>query len=599
VIIDVTAALRSSLTRDGKGRAIVTSRVLSESAGGAFAWDRVERLLLVTQAAGCARDVSLASETIALLEWRCPDLVLVGTDAPDLELPGRHAASQRHQPLAALLALDFSTVAVDRWVAGTLETVFAAASEEATSSLGCQVRFSPDVGSGECSSDPDTDSALEIHPIEPDAQLGFLEPPRDLDGSIFPPEPAWDDLRTIVLHFMRGPCEPQAYRRAVLAVESAKGEAVALATEAAIDRLSRVEVAQVYSTLMLMAQKFIYADPSDAREFIPRCIGRAWKKAGGLRGTPLTLTYDGAIINNWRVRDPTQPLTYDNIDAFLTINGSASEHSFIRIHVALEAAGGDLPRRMISLQGELEAQPEPATRVRHLNHFLQEAQQRMEAMIGVLAHMWKDVRRDVFWDEIRVTMLGSPESAFPDGIRIASTDTILTRKGGSGAQSPLMHALDRFLAVDHIDPDAPEEALSKRQRLALRTLEAPPEHARAFIDEQISFMSARHRKFHERLLEIKTLRELVLLHGDDSSAEHYNGCVWMLEKWRKVHQNMVHRYVVDKIAPKVKPCTDGEADVGGTTRFLDKARGTMTSVFMPLLAQLVSETRSARLTKEG
>ncbi len=51
---------------------------------------------------------------------------------------------------------------------------------------------------------------------------------------------------------------------------------------------------------------------------------------------PLTQTYETYILQNWRLKDPNQPLSYENIDPLFTYTDSETEKWFIKVHVMSE-----------------------------------------------------------------------------------------------------------------------------------------------------------------------------------------------------------------------------------------------------------------------
>uniref|UniRef100_A0A7S1PKS8 Indoleamine 2,3-dioxygenase n=1 Tax=Neobodo designis TaxID=312471 RepID=A0A7S1PKS8_NEODS len=435
------------------------------------------------------------------------------------------------------------------------------------------------------------DSATAAYPPASSSwQYGFLEEPRE--GAL-PKDSVWDRLRPLA-EMLKTPCDPDLYRSSLEELDAAEGEDIARTIEAAVPTMSLTDVAHAYSTLTFLCQKYVYAIPGDLRSHIPRCIGRPFIKVGERRGCPLSLTYDALVIGNWYLRDPTQPPTVDNVDAYLAVNGTEPERGFIRVHIAIEAAAQDIPARMLRLGSEVDAQPTPEQKAATINHFLSDAYTCLDNMKNIIGTMWRQVHHEVYWREVRVTLMGSPVEVFPDGVQIDSTDVILSRKGGSGAQSPLMHAVDRFFAVDHVDPDLPANDMSPSQAATLRSLEAPPEHARRFIHEQIDFMCVRHRGFHQELALVPNARQLVLAHGDAESARLYNDCVGLLEKWRKVHQKLTHKYIAERVEammaqPSSANATDGGVHIVGTEK------GAQHSNFKPLLAQLILETELAKL----
>lgn len=424
----------------------------------------------------------------------------------------------------------------------------------------------------------------------PSATFGFLEEAR---RQVLPDGEAWDALRPLAERLIEPSC-PRTFREILDTLEKTRGEEVARATETAVEHLSDTEVAHVNSTLTLLAQKYIYGIPGELRDNVPRCIGRPWIAASRRRGSQMTLTYDSVILSNWYLRDPAKPPTIDNVDAYLAVNGSEPERAFLRVHVAIEAAGGDMPFQMLSLGSEIYGIQDEAKRLEALNGFLATAHQRLQLMTHLIGQMWRLLKHEDYWKIVRVTLVGTPEEVFPDGVKVDGTDVVLNRKGGSGAQSPLMHAVDRFFAIDHADPGMPQASLTHRQAIALRTLQGPPEHARRFIEEQKTFMCEAHREFHERLHRVPTARDLVLEHGDDRSVELYNACVGELERWRKVHQQMTHKYIAERVEEMLANPAD-EDQTGGGAHIVGTTKGTQSSDFKPLLAQLIHETHVARL----
>jgi hypothetical protein len=447
-------------------------------------------------------------------------------------------------------------------------------------------------------------AASEVVTYELSYDVGFLNAPKPYD--LPPGVKAWQPFEHLV-QMVIDATPGKLFRVAVDELETAEGTAVADAAVAQVESLDRNDVRWLYSTFMILCQKYVHGDPTELRDVIPECIGRPWIALSEIRGSPLTLTYDGLIINNWRYKDANQPASIDNIDVALVVSGTEPEKNFALVHMGMEAAGKDWPPRMLTLHADLLKSQTPRE---HLLAFLNDSLPRLMTLTQLLGKMWKMCTHEDYWNVVRVTLMGSPEASFPNGVTIRNTNVMLDRRGGSGAQSPLMHAVDTYFGIEHHDVDndlrftysesvaheTDGASLTDEKASELKRLTTLPAHAKSFFEAQKHFMCSAHRDYFFKKLELQpTARDLVTRYGDSQCVKVFNECISLIEKMRRVHQQIAHKYVAEKA---IEARLRKEVGTGGGLHVAGEAGGTAGSNFVSMLAQSIAETRHTRLGED-
>jgi hypothetical protein len=307
----------------------------------------------------------------------------------------------------------------------------------------------------------------------------------------------------------------------------------------AVAGLTEEEAGDAYYWTTLVATKYVHgAGAAEAKSSLPSALGLLWIRASERAGCLPSLTYDALILRGGHV------VGDGGIAVGAAMTSMPEEVGFVRVHARVEQAGGRIPGLLLLLPETTES-----TALKRVLTGVLEGCQRMRV---ALKSMYVEVSSPtVFFQELRPHLFG-PDRAPGGGLTIEGHPELgrLQHKGGSGAQSPLLQALDIGLGVEH-----PET----------------PQHAAEFFAEQRGYMRRRHRDFLARLQSHAvagcTLATLTARHGDDECRELLGRIVECVTHFREAHKAMAHRYVSEQVG------------TGGTT-------------FGPLLQQLIVDTKA-------
>lgn len=276
------------------------------------------------------------------------------------------------------------------------------------------------------------------------------------------------------------------------------------------------------SVFALICQKYLFGCGKEHMlDTIPFCVGYVWHKCSLARDLPTVVTLDSLVLNNWRFIDPDRGFELDNIEIKTYPSGTDSESWFYKIHVAIEGTGGKMLTRMLLVDEFTKTKQATLA-------YLEEFKVTLKEVTRILRKMKVGCSPFDFWNTVRLYLSGfENRQVFPNGgARIEGTDILLSFKGGSAAQSTLIQAFDTFFGVKY-----------------------QLKHAEDFLKEMQSYMPIKHRQYLAALSakagKGENMRLIVQKFDDADVTEVYNQCLALLEDFRKVHVDIVHRYIVD------------------------------------------------------
>lgn len=309
------------------------------------------------------------------------------------------------------------------------------------------------------------------------------------------------------------------------------------------DGLTERELERVYGVGGFLANAYVNGTDTADPETLPAGVAVPLYEAADRLGRTPVLSYDAYVLHNWQAEDPDRPLTPHNLRPVTTFTTLRDEQWFIAIHVAIESAAGPALVAIADAQaGVLADDPDRVRRaLRRMEDPLYDA-------VSVLDRMPEHNSPEVYGRGFR------PYLKALTGVEYEGVEALegpRTFRGGSGAQSSLLPALDGVLGVDH--GDNPLVGYLRKVRDDM-----PPDH-RAYV---------------AAIEAGPDVREYVAAADDDALREAYNECVDRLVAFRERHVDIVQRYLVEQL--------DDETGTGGTP-------------FHEFLGSFTEATRAARL----
>ena len=277
---------------------------------------------------------------------------------------------------------------------------------------------------------------------------------------------------------------------------------------------------RAYCVLTLLSQGYLWERGEGGTvNSLPLQLAIPWHETASRCGLPPVLTYASAVLWNWSLKDPDEPISFNNLHTIFSFTGDRSEEWFYLVHqgIELEAAVG------------VKAAVDCLTAVAHQDSdciikCLNKVTESIKNMLLTLQRMYDECKPDFFYNKMRPFQAGSKNLvAFSGGLIFEGVDTEPKKFiGGSAAQSSTLPVFDILLGVEHHGTDDKE-----------------------FLDTQKWHMPRSHRQFLLALSLQPSLREYVQHHrSNEVLVTAYNNCIKELGHFRSQHIILVTRYIV-------------------------------------------------------
>ena len=263
-------------------------------------------------------------------------------------------------------------------------------------------------------------------------------------------------------------------------------------------------------------------------------------------GVPPVITYASCVLYNWGLRDPSQPMTADNLCALVTHTGTQDEAWFyiVALFVELEAAPA------INAIMDIIAATADGNNLQVM-HNLAIIESAFISMQHAINRMFEKCNPTVYYVHIRPFLSGSKGlDVFPEGLIYEGVDSKpMCFNGASGAQSTILPSIDALLGTQHKGTDAD------------------------FLKDMHSYMPSKHRQFLEFITQQPSLRKYIMQSGHLQLVQQYNATVDAFVNYRSNHIILATRYIVMQRAHSVTSSLD-EKGTGGTNfvQFLKNIR---------------------------
>lgn len=186
-------------------------------------------------------------------------------------------------------------------------------------------------------------------------------------------------------------------------------------------------------------------------------------------------------LYNWKRKEPTKPIQYDNLELIRTFTGSLNEAGFILVHVAMVANTTHLVRATLSALDACEKKDR-----RLFNAAIHKFQLAMRAINQEMETMWRRSDPDDY-KNFRTFIMGTKnQPMFPNGVIYegVSPEPLFFR-GESGANDSIIPTADNLFQIYDRMPENPLTSIlrdfrSYRPRPHGRWLEMVHRKAQAF-----------------------------------------------------------------------------------------------------------------------
>ncbi|XP_006086315.1 indoleamine 2,3-dioxygenase 1 [Myotis lucifugus] len=303
---------------------------------------------------------------------------------------------------------------------------------------------------------------------------------------------------------------------------------------------------------------YVWGQGDDVRKVLPCNIAVPYCSLSEKLGLPPILVYADCVLANWKKKDPSGPMTYENMDILFSFPGGDCGKGFFLISLLVEIEAASAIKVIPTIFKAVQNRDRDT-----LKKALSDITSCLSKALKVFHRIHEYVDPNLFFNVLRIYLSGWKGNAkMPEGLLYEGFwDTPKMFAGGSAAQSSIFQCFDVLLGIQH----SSDEASSAE-----------------FLQEMRTYMPPAHQKFLHSLESKPSVREFVLSEGDDSLLAIYNGCVDAMVSLRNYHLQIVAKYIViparqsKNTQPSEEPSESENKGTGGTNvmKFLKSVRDT-------------------------
>lgn len=312
------------------------------------------------------------------------------------------------------------------------------------------------------------------------------------------------------------------------------------------DRLAGRDLVRLCQLSAFFASGYVHRIGADPVDRLPSGIARPLYRTSAALGREPILSYDVLCLHNFSRRDPDRADAFavDNLDAIQRFTHLDDERWFTVIHVAIEAAAGPGLIACADAQRAIEEGDDGS-----VTRALGTIADSLEAQTALMRRMTEGNDPEAFVTAFRPYYEGFDGVVFEGVDELGGEGQHL--RGGSGAQSSALPAIDAALGIDHETTELVDKLRDMR-----------------------SYMPRHHRAVIRAFADGPDVRAHVAGRGDDATRAAFNRCIDGLVGFRRVHLQQVAQYL---------------------TRLTDEAVGTGGTHYMKFLPTLREETAAQKV----
>jgi indoleamine 2,3-dioxygenase len=341
--------------------------------------------------------------------------------------------------------------------------------------------------------------------------------------------------------------------------------------------------------LVFIMHIYVHSSPPNPRVqspiTIPAPISVPLVKVSKQLGITPIMTYADTVPWNWKLIDPSLPVSTSNIQSNTLLSGTPDENAFYMTSAKIELRGVEALTLMRESLNEAFLADRLA--LKRITAYLNKLAKVIDELTEILMKVREECDPGVFYNSIRPWFNGgtsNPGGGWTfEGVDALEAELFRFLGGPSAGQSSLIHALDLFLGVDHATPASenshPPSSTSDDRTFLARQEQYMPRHHRAFLHH------LRAREFPIRQLLSSPYNTPSVPSATPEYTSAYNEAVLALKRFRDGHIRIATLYIVSQ-ARKVPPKEGEETEVRGTggtslVRFLKGARDETIRTLVP------------------
>ncbi|XP_055975645.1 indoleamine 2,3-dioxygenase 1-like [Sorex fumeus] len=260
----------------------------------------------------------------------------------------------------------------------------------------------------------------------------------------------------------------------------------------------------------------------DVRKILPSNIAVPFCKLSEKLGLPPIMVYADCVLANWKKKDPSGPMTYENMDILFSFPGEDCSKGFFLVSLLVETAAATAIKEIPTILNAVQHKDCDT-----LQKALSEIASCLKKALEVFQHIHDYVDPNLFFNVLRIYLSGwKGNPLLSEGLVYEGVwDTPKKYAGGSAAQSSIFQCFDVLLGIKQDAGGVPSEAAE-------------------FLQEMRTYMPPAHQNFLRSLEEGPSLREFILSEDNASLQSLYNKCVKAMVALRNYHLKIVAEYIV-------------------------------------------------------
>jgi indoleamine 2,3-dioxygenase len=274
------------------------------------------------------------------------------------------------------------------------------------------------------------------------------------------------------------------------------------------------EQRRAYSILSQMVHSYVWCDRKNPESRVPSQLAIPFYHIATGLGLPAVLTHAGVDLWDWKRKDNTKDVSYDNLDKLTTMTGTKDEKAFCLTMTAIEYVGASCLNNIVDLPYHVTHD-----NIGVVEDIMMNVIDALKKISREMGHL-RDCDPAIFWNELRPYLNGWITPELPNGIYFEGINQYFKHYGGSAAQSSLIQVFDIMLHVEH------------------------EKHTHDYLIKMREYMPREHRGLIQKLetnFESIDLREYLL---KKNSWSLYETCINELANFRKIHYNYVKNYIL-------------------------------------------------------
>ena len=195
---------------------------------------------------------------------------------------------------------------------------------------------------------------------------------------------------------------------------------------------------RAYCVLTLLSQGYLWErGESGTVDTLPQQLAIPWYETSFRCGLPPVITYASAVLWNWSLKDPDEPISFNNLHTIFSFTGDRSKEWFYLVHQGIELEPTVRVKAAVDCLKAVAHQDNNC-----IVQCLNKVAEGIKNMVSYLVRMYDECKPDFFYNKMCLYQAGSNNLIALSGVLILEGVDTDPKKfiGGSATQS--LHSLN-------------------------------------------------------------------------------------------------------------------------------------------------------------